>query len=76
MQDSNLITAEDLRKLKEKLPRAYHKELAERTGLSISSVNQVMNGHFYNDKVLRAAIDYAREYQEQLRETRNAINSL
>lgn len=74
-----MMTAEELGSLKQKLPRGYRKELAARTGLSVSAIYAVFSGRYHSDKVIEEALKWAEEIavkDHELREKLNKLNSI
>ena len=71
-----MMTTLDLENLRNKLPRDYRKELSKRTGLSSSTIYGVLNGKFYSEKVILAAIDLAEEFAKKEILIRNKIKRL
>ncbi len=61
-----------LRKLRKKLPSRFLKELAQRSGMSKSTVSKTMNGTRDSVQVIDAAIAWASEI-ETLNVTRKQI---
>lgn len=71
-----MMTAEELGSLKQKLPRGYRKELASRTGLSVSAIYDVFRGRYHSDKVIEEALKWAEEIAVKDQELRDKLNKL
>ena len=67
---------EALQKLRKKLPRGYGEILAVRTGKHPSSVYQALTGKINSPSILKAALQLAKETQEQKDEMEDQIQSL
>lgn len=59
-----MISLQSLAELRENLPWGSQKEIAKRCGLSRLTVNKVLNGVFFNKKVIDTAIEYLKEIKE------------
>ena len=71
------MTNRDLEKLKAKLPRGYRIMLWKKLGnVSLSAISAVMRGDYNNERIIDAAIELAREYQNGIKERKETINSL
>lgn len=71
-----MMTAEELDSIKKKLPRGYRKELASRTGLSVSAIYDVFRGRYHSDKVIEEALKWAEEIAVKDQELRDKLNKL
>ena len=70
------MTSRDLKKLRSKLPQGASAVISSKTGLSVSMVNMVLSGKRNNTAILEYAIELARNYQMQLKETKDKIDAL
>lgn len=59
------MTPNELKKLRKKLPRGYQEIIIARTGLSLSTISAVMNGHWENPQVIEAAFEILQEKNER-----------
>jgi predicted transcriptional regulator len=66
----------DLAKLKEKLPFGAQGEIAKRSGIHLVHVNRVLNGKYYNEKVIATTIEYLKELKEREESYKLAIKEL
>jgi len=49
------INTDNLRQLKDALPKGWGVEIARKTGLSTNTVSKTLNGHLKNSKVIEEA---------------------
>lgn len=75
-QDQYIMTGTELKKLKAKLPRGYRKTLREETKFSFATIDLVLKGNHYNQKIIDAAICLAQKHQQSLKEKSEKISSL
>lgn len=61
-----MLTTEDLRTLKEKLPRGYFGKLKKMTGLADGTIASFLNGKRYRQDIHEAAIRLAEEEQRKI----------
>lgn len=72
-----MITAEELKQLKDSLPRGYGDLLAKRTGLSKNFCYQVLSTtKSYNEAVILEAIKIAEETNELRKQVRDSFKKL
>ncbi len=65
------MTTEELKKLKESMPRKYRETIATTFGISKVYVDKIFRGEAIRDDVIDWAIDMAQTYKEH-RETQQA----
>jgi len=56
-----MLSKQELKVLKKRLPRDYAIEIASRTGVSKSQVYRILSGKQKNSKIIETALDYAHE---------------
>lgn len=71
-----IMTKEELDKIKENLPVGYRESLSTATELSVVTIDKVLAGERQNLKVIRAAIDLAKQHKEELSRLQMEINNL
>lgn len=64
----------ELKKLKKKLPEGYRKELAKRSGFSVSMIDKVLGAIRKNQKILDVAFELLEEEEKRIEERRNLLN--
>lgn len=71
------MTSRDLVKLKSKLPKKYRIILYSRLNkYSLSAISSVLRGDYNNNEILDAAIQLAKEYQNELEQYSKKIELL
>jgi hypothetical protein len=71
------LKTRELDKLRSKLPPRYDKILIQRLSKhSISSIQKVLIGIYYNSEIIDAAIQLAEEYQNEEKIRREKISAL
>lgn len=71
-----MITKKELTKLRNSLPERYVRKISETTGYVATYVWQVLNGHRWNEKIIDAAIELAKQTKEKLETAKNDIANL
>lgn len=69
----------NLSEIKKQLPHGAIKEIAQRSGLSTTTVSQIFNGIIESPKlseVLKATAEYLKEYKAKENEAVNALNEV
>jgi len=59
------MNKEELKVLKDKLPRGYRDEIAEKTGFHISYVDHVFSGRRENQLIIDAAFEILKKEEEK-----------
>ena len=70
------MTTKDLKKLRKNLPNKWRNTLSERTGYSVSMIQQVLKGEKVNDDIIKEAVKLAKETKEKKSELMAEIASL
>lgn len=71
------LTSRQLEKLKSRLPRGYRMILWSTIGnVSMSTIDAVMRGDFFNQTVIDAAIELAEKTQQAMTERSEKISNL
>ena len=70
------MTKRELSRLKSKLPAGYRDALAATAGYSVPLIDKVFSGQNQNIKVIKAAIELAKAYQEELGQLSSDIKNL
>lgn len=63
-----MLTPQELKDLKSKLPRGYFKRTLEKVNFSEKTVANFFSGASYHIEIHKAALEIAEEYQRQLDE--------
>ena len=71
-----MINIEDLKKLRELLPKDFAAQIESKTGLSPSTIYKVIAGERNNSKIIDAAIVLAKEQKTKLELQKLAIGEL
>jgi hypothetical protein len=71
-----MINIEELKKLRESLPKDFASQIESKTGLSPSTIYKVIAGERNNTKIIDAAIDLAKEQKIKLELQKQAIGKL
>ena len=67
---------EELRKLRENLPKGAREQLAVRFGCSVGHINNVLFGHRSNDTILIAAAAIVAEHKAALQRANEIVSTL
>jgi len=71
------LTNRQLEKLKDRLPRGYRRILWKSIGnVSMSTIDAVMRGDFFNQTIIDAAIELAERHQQESKERAERISAL
>ena len=70
------MTNKELKKLKDKLPAGYRERLATGVSVSVGTVDKVFAGERQNIKLIKKAIELAKEHQEELSHLSTEIKKL
>ena len=68
------FSKEELKKIKQGLPRGAAKEIAQSLGLAYVTVNKILNGHFNNDEVILAAFDKYEAHQLKIDQAKKRLS--
>jgi len=70
------MTEKDLIKLKNKLPKGYRETLADKFGITVGYVDQILRGEKERLDVIDAAIELAEAHKQYLAEQKLKIKKL
>ena len=71
------LTSRQIEKLKSRLPRGYRHILWKSIGnVSMSTIDAVMRGDFFNQTIIDAAIDLAEKTRQAMSERSEKISNL
>jgi len=75
-QAKKVFTAQELKILRQSLPKGWQDKLAQQFALSPSFVSHILRGHASNELVVLAAVELATQHQNQIKMAKEAILTL
>ena len=69
------MTREDLKKLREALPKGGREKLAEMHNVSVGHINQIMTGNRENEIILLSAVEIVNEHRNKMKEATKYIQT-
>jgi hypothetical protein len=75
-KDKKMMTVQELKKLRNNLPRGYGRKVAEMTGKHTSAVYQTLTGKINCSDIIDAAITLAKEEAQRNEDIKNRLKAI